>query len=255
MHGMFIESNRSKTRRLIAPEDVPQRFDDCCIDKLATLAKLPKDADLLTFRTEVQRAATIYLRDAGESSGNDRRKEVAALYRAASRRNYAALKACIEQLSEQTRHDLNSRGSLFRPRAMLPDPQSIDDPERRDAACRTALDLSQHGGRWVEGRKRPSGRRSRTWEPLLYAPEARSRPQRRESERTFVMWLQLAYLDAVGTAPALTASAERRGPFVRLVQQCLRLVGAPEADAVGLINDLHATRTTRRDRHLSGTKA
>jgi hypothetical protein len=59
------------------------------------------------------------------------------------------------------------------------------------------------------------------------------------------MWLQVAYLDAAGMAPALTASAERQGPFVRLVRERLRLVGAKEADAVGLINDLHAGRTAR----------
>ena len=70
-----------------------------------------------------------------------------------------------------------------------------------------------------------------------------------------MMWLQLVYLDAVGTVAALTASAERRGRFVRFVQECLRLVGVPEADAVGLINDLHAERSMRRERPLSGAKA
>jgi hypothetical protein len=180
---------------------------------------------------------------------------MAAVYSAASRQKYPDLKARLERLYEQTRHDLNSRGDLFRLRVVLPDPKSIDNRELRDAACRIVVDLSQRGGRWVEGRKRPSGRRSRTWEPLLYAPETRSHPKRREVERAFVMWLQLAFLDAVGMVSALTASDERRGPFVRFVQECLRLVGVPEADAVGLINDLHAERSMRRERPMSGAKA
>src|SRR5665213_182158 len=142
-------SRPPKARQRIMLQDVPQRFDDRSSDHLAKLAKLPKDADLLTFKTEVQRAATIYLRDAGEPSGNDRRKEVAVLYRAASRQNYTDLKACLERLSEQTRHDLNSRGDLFCPRVMLPNSASIGNPELRDAACRIVVDHSQHGGRWV----------------------------------------------------------------------------------------------------------
>ena len=69
------------------------------------------------------------------------------------------------------------------------------------------------------------------------------------------MWLQIAYLHAAGKSPAFTASAERKGRFARLADECLRLVGAPEADAVGLINDLHASRVAHRKHDLSGAKA
>jgi hypothetical protein len=239
---MVVEYYTQKTRRRLSPEDILTRFDDECIGRLAALAKLPERANLLTFKAEVQRAAGIYLREAAQLSGNDRHNEVVALWRAASQRKYPAVKVCLEHISNLTRDELNERGSRFRPPAMLPQPALIEDPTQREEACRTIVDLSTYGGRWREGRNRPSGRRSRTWEPLIYAPQKQSHPRRRAPERTFVMWLQVAYLDSVGTAPALTASAERVGPFARMVRDCLRLVGAPEADAVGLINDVHAMR-------------
>jgi hypothetical protein len=253
--SVVVAKYRSLKSYRIDREDVPRVFDDCCIARLATLAKLPANADLSIFKTGVRRAAVIYLRNASEPAGNELRDDVAAIYKAASRRKYAELKFLLGGLSEPTRQSLSDRGSRFPSKAALPAPFTLGDPLLRNDACKTVVVLCQYGGRWAEGRKRSSGRRSRTWEPLLYAPVVQSHPQRRQHERTFVMWLQLAYLEAVGRAPALTASAERKGPFVRLTEKCLHLVGAPQPDAVGLVNDLGSIRTMQRARSLSGAKA
>jgi hypothetical protein len=53
-----------------------------------------------------------------------------------------------------------------------------------------------------------------------------------------VIWLKAAWLDATGDMPSKTADHRKRGPFVRVMGECLRLVGGKHADAVGLINKL-----------------
>jgi hypothetical protein len=36
---------------------------------------------------------------------------------------------------------------------------------------------------------------------------------------------------------------DKPGPFARLLKECLRLIGAPHADAVGLINQLKKSKS------------
>jgi hypothetical protein len=58
--------------------------------------------------------------------------------------------------------------------------------------------LCRVGGAWVEGKKRPTGRRSRTWTVLLQAPGKRRGHPGNEAARLFVIKLQLAWLEATG---------------------------------------------------------
>jgi hypothetical protein len=111
--------------------------------------------------------------------------------------------------------------------------------------------LCSIGGSYVEGRKRPSGKRSRsTLEPLLHAPALRRHVSKREPERNFVMNLETTWLEATGTKPSLTARHSDRsrklGPFARFGRKCLRLVGAGHVDVVELINELNRRRLEKR---------
>jgi len=63
------------------------------------------------------------------------------------------------------------------------------------------------------------------------------------------MWLQVAWLEATGEPPPLSANSTRPGPFARLAQTALELLGTPEADAVELIRGLARCRSEKR---LSG---
>src|SRR5262249_1232409 len=121
----------------------------------------------------------------------------------------------------------------------LPSPEMLHDRARREEACATVIKLCQYGGGWIESRKRPSGKRSWTWRPYLRAPEPRRHFPKREAERTLVMWLRTAWLDATGEEPPRTADPRRPGPVARMVKKCLSLVGASHADAVGLLNLLN----------------
>jgi hypothetical protein len=75
---------------------------------------------------------------------------------------------------------------------------------------------------------------------------------RREAAATFIMGLQVTYLVATGEQPSYTASrasmasSAKRGPFARIANACLHLIGAP-VDDVGLINTLQTRANILND--------
>lgn|SRR5215831_89599 len=229
-----------KSRHPIAAANIPHIFDDDCIQKLVAIAKLPADADSKRFAEGVRKAASIYARDARVPTDNELHTEIYKLYRAAERRQYERIAVLLEDLSLEARDWLNKRGSRLR--VELPAPEALRDISAQQKACDIVLKLCQYGGRHAEGRKRPSGKRSHTWRPLLCAPQPRRNFPKRDAELNFIMWLQIGWLEATGKRPSLAANPNRPGPFARMVRECLELVGASHADAVGLINELNERR-------------
>jgi hypothetical protein len=243
----------AKAGSIIAAEDVDRVFHDEQIAELATIAKLPADADRQRFAQGIRDAVRIYARDAREPTDNDLHREIKELHGAADRRRYDQLAALAEGLSPKARNSLNTRGARLG--VMLPSPEALRGAQREEA-CAAIVKLTQFGGEYRKGRKRPGGKRSRTWQPLLYAPQRQRNFPKREAERDFTMWLAAAYGDAVGQLPARTADSRAPGPFARMVGECLRLVGAPNASAVELINELHrAPAAKRRRRQLKAHAA
>jgi hypothetical protein len=240
-----------KSRLIVAAADVPIVFDDACIAKLAKVAKLPAHADLASFGRGIREAACIFARDARGPNANALHDEIAELYRAADGRLYEELATLMEQLSPRASVVLANRGGRLG--LPLSAPDAIRDPERREDACTAIVTLCSMGGKEVKGRRRPGGKQSRpAWCPLLYAPARQRIFAKRDAERNFVMWLRSACLDATGEVPAQTARhgdpSRDLGPFARLVRDCLRLVGAPDADPVGLINELDRRRSAMQSR-------
>lgn len=213
-------------------------FDEACIDRLAGIARLPPGADQERFAKGVREAARIYAQEILAPNENKLHGEIAALNTAAQHKRYGQVADLLEKLSPK------AIGLLSKRRLSLELPTSADlrEPRRRQLACEAVFRLSQYGGGYVEGRRRPSGKRSRTWRPLLVAPEPQRHVLKREAEQNFVMFLQIAWVDATGSEPSLTASATKPGPFARMVTECLKLVGANHANAAGLINRLHSRR-------------
>jgi hypothetical protein len=228
-----------KARAIIAAEDVARVFDDSRIRALAKIAKLPAGADIVVFGEGVREAARIFARDARISTGNELRTEIEELNKAvdpAKPRRWDLIVTLWENLSPKARTLLNP-----------PSADAVRDPERREAACDAIAKLTQIGGRWIEGRRRPTGKRSRpTWRPVLHAPEPQRNFPKRAAERDFVMWIRIAWLDATGERPASTArhsdDSRKIGPFARFARECLRLVGAGDVDVVELINELDHRR-------------
>ena len=102
------------------------------------------------------------------------------------------------------------------------------------------------GQRVGEGRKRPGGRRSRpTLQPVFANPPANRGAPVHLAEQQFVMWVRVAYLEAAGISPAVTASATKmnQGHFVRFCDVVLaRVTGQNVATSAAMINGLAKLR-------------
>jgi hypothetical protein len=192
-------------------------------------------ADKEKFAAGVREAARIFARDTRSPNVNVLHDEINGLYWAAERRRYEETARRIKQLSVRARALLTTRGKL-------PAADSFLNPAQRHGACAVVERLCAVGGRkaW-----RSDGRGT-VWRPLLNAPDKQRNFPRRDAERDLVMWLQMAWLEATGVRAPQTArhadAGRSLGPFARMVQECLRLVGAADADVVELLNELRRRR-------------
>jgi hypothetical protein len=236
----------TKRRDTIRAEDVLHVFDDACIARLAQIVKLSADADIARFAAGIREAACIYARDARVPTVAEVRDEIVALYDAARRREYERLVSLLANLSAQAHGYVEMRSQRPTLRALglaLPLKKVLLDNERRDQACEIIERLCRTGGSHVEGRNRPSGKRSKTWKPQLHAPLPLKHAPKRKNERQFVVHLRLAYVEATGKSATPTINPSRPNrPFASFVRECLKLVGAPHANAVEIINELHGRR-------------
>jgi len=239
-----------KFRPVIAAEDVAVVFNDVQVAKLAQAAKAPPNTNMTALAEEVREAARIFACDAKLLIGNQLHAEIDELHKAADRRRYEEVADRIGNLSPLAQDMLKEQGGWP---IELPPLDALRDPARREDACELIARLCRFGGRLVDGRRRPLGKRSRpTWRPLLYAPEPRRQFPKRDVERDYVMWLQLAWLQATESRPARTADHRNPGPFARFARECLRLVGAGHADVVELINEVHRRRREMNERASLG---
>jgi hypothetical protein len=232
-----------KRRQIGAVYDVPQIFSDDNVRQLVADAKLPfpPHADLPRFAAGIRGAAEIYISDLGAGDDNAVHHEINGLYSAAHRRSYLDAAKRIESLSKQARDFIAKRSARPSVPWKLPSSDALGRPETRDDACATIVSLLRIGGRWQEGRRRPGGKRSMTFVATLHAPTLQRNPPKRQAEYNFVMLLQVAYAEATGDAPALTVNPVegKRGPFARLANACLKLIGAASANVDELINELN----------------
>jgi hypothetical protein len=247
-----------KERRIISADEVTREFNAARIEKLAKIAALPPTADLFGFGEAVREAVRIFARDARVPNVNAVNDEIAALWKLADSyrakpTDWEGLALAVENLSPRAREMLAKRDAEPSVATELPAPGTLRDPRQRDGARDAIATLVQCGGQWVAGRGRGNGKRSRpTWRPLLYAPAKQKHATRRDAERDFIIWLSIAWLEAMGEAPSRTArhrdASRDLGPFARLARECLRLVGAGDADVVELINELNRRRGKKQVR-------
>jgi hypothetical protein len=200
------DAKRSQT--LISAEEVASVFNDDCVSRLAKLSRLPANANKSRFAQGIRDAVLIYLRDVAVPDGNDIHREISKLHQAAQNKRYEKSFEIATHLSEQALAILNRRN--LPGVALLTDPSALLDPARQRQATEQLAALCRN---WVpfkpkEGRKRPGGRRSKTFAPDLYAPPASSHFEKRGAERTFLMWLRIAWLPE----RAQPASVQRQRP-------------------------------------------
>jgi hypothetical protein len=244
----------AEERSLIAISDVEGVFNDEIVKELARTLKLPDDADIARFAQSIRIPASNFLKEKDKLSFPQLRTAIERLYRLNTRaedgndRTAQALAHAVDAMSADVRKWLLS---CQRPhdRNIPTATEILSPPTRQSAVDRFRLILSW-GGRVVAGRKRPGGRRSRSFiKPLLRLPERIERGHPRgEAERDFVQWLAVAYAEATGRSPPRTAhyNIDIRGPFSRFVHRCFELVGAPTGNVTRLLNQYGAVR---RERH------
>jgi len=247
---------------------IEQVFDEAGIDELVKAAGPTVSFDKAKLRRGVIEAAKAYF-DRQARAGNTIRKQILALRAAAKKRNFEQVAGLLSELPANVRQDIISRARRHVARELDPDQRFatttepdersrleaycllgalrvpdlrkgpiLADPRLHDAACAAIYELCHYGGRLVQGRTRPSGRASTTWEPFLFAPKMKAYPKIRDPERAFLRLLQLAWLEATGTMPARTAHQDNPGPFARFAKAALKRLGAPHVDAIELINGL-----------------
>jgi hypothetical protein len=221
-------------------EQVEQVFDDRFIQTLTEVARLPADADKQRFAESVREAARVYVKDVQEPNANELNSQIKGLHHAAQRQEYDRVATLLESLSTKAREMLKNNLTDLPPTAAL-----RDHVLRKDA-CETIANGCRIGAGIIEGRMRPSGKRSKSWQWMIYGPTLSRNAPKRQAERDFVMHLQLAWAESVGKKPPLAANVNRLGPFALMVQAALKAVGAgsSEAAVVGHINELN-----RRRRH------
>jgi hypothetical protein len=257
----------TRSQRAITIDQAPEVFNDACIKQLVRIGKPPPQTDIQLLGDGIREGARQYATEIRQPNDNEVCAEIERLYRAAVRQRFDELAILIDRLSPRARSLLQYREWPTKPSARkvgavrrrdrtsirsrlitLPPPEALRDHKTRDEACATVVKLCQCGGGWVEGRQRPSGKRSITWRPYFRGPERQAQFPKREAEQNFIIWLRLAWLAATGEEATPTADPRRPGPFARMAQHCLNLIGAKHADAVGLLNKLNQVRLAMKRR-------
>ena len=251
MHQGGLGIPTDKKRCSISADQVPIVFSNEKIRDLLETCELGDAACFRRFAKCVRLAAHHYSQAALLPTINELHDEIEILHGAASRGKCEEVANRIENISRTAWELLSERGARPSVSLKLPSPQDLLHPEHRHAAIRSVVTLCTAGGGWVEDRRIASGRR---WQPLLYAPKRSPNFPKREAERDFVWHLQSACHAATGHLPPRTAHRTNPGPFARMAQECLALVGANHASAVDLINELNSRALNwekRRARRLN----
>ena len=231
-----------KDQRLISEDDVERVFDAKCIRTLAILSKIP---EIERFGADIREDARIYTREARESSDNELYKEIKRLHDAADRNLFERVRSLIEHLSPRARAQLAPRWGQTNPRAKFPEPNDFDFIDQREATCVKLASLCRVGGKYTEGRMRPSGKRSWTWRWCYFAPKPSRHFRKRSVEQRFVRHLALTWHKITGKPAPKAVHRHKPGPFAIFVRECLRFCENREADPINLINNRGRRRTTK----------
>jgi hypothetical protein len=242
-----VKQRKTTSRSLIAISDVQCVFNDQVVKELAQTTNLPPDADVDRFAENIQTDVRIFLAEKTKLSDPQLRAAIDRVYklnrRAEDSSDHAALELAraVDAMPSDLRRWLLSYGphECYIPTAA----EFLSSATRQNAVERFRLILS-FGGRIEYGRKRPGGKRSLSFKPLLRVPEIDSGRPSGSAERRFVECLALTYTEATGKLPPCTVhyDPEIRGPFSRLAHRCFELVGASVGNVSRLINEYGKAR-------------
>lgn len=240
-------------RSLIAVGDVDQIFNDLQIKKLASILKLEALGDDPRFAQSVRQDVRLFIEAKGLLNNAKLRKAIARLYRLNARaegddRAAGSLARAVDALASDVRHWLVRCDPEGRD---VPTAAKIVSTTTRASAVQQLRLVLSYGCFKRKGRKRPTGRRSQSYEPLLWVPgKIEPNRPRSEAEREFVRNLGLTYSDATGKRPPYKVDFDARGPFSEFVHECFEAAGAPPGSVTRLINELGRARRAEASRKI-----
>jgi hypothetical protein len=227
------------------------------IKRLAEEGLLRPGTDLPDLIRSTQNAVELYFHDVALGTSKERHDEIHELYKAAIEKRYGDVVDQITSLSLygrlQVEQSARRRGvDLSILLGPTPPTTEAEDVSRRNIACDTIASLVGIGGQMVDGRMRPSGRRSRSYSPLLLAPQSSKHPPKREWEEILVERMQIAWRRAVKDDLPRTVARHHKHPFVIFVEQivqatCLKETGARHMSVVDMFNKTSKTPDNEGD--------
>ena len=253
---------------MIAEKDIDCVFNAHAIAELAKYGKLPADTDLTRFGENIRLAAHSYFAERGRTDWKNIGRQIGELYRLIDKADRggetaaAQLAGQIGSIDHHTRRWLEQ--CVLRPTS-FPSPDEIMKSQTRRAAVNRLRRILSYGLQRFTDRKRPTGKRSISIEPLLRTPQMPrepgdkgvtrasddqppKRPRTRRGRlrdtavREFVQCLALAYLEATGRSPPRRVNLQSQGPFFRLVFRCFSLARIPTGSVADLINERESNR-------------
>ena len=225
---------------LIAEKEIDYVFNERVIAEMAKGIKAPPDA-IARFRDNVRAGMRAYFAELARTDWEVIGKQIGELYRLVDRADRgteaaaARLADCIGSVDQATRNWLERCAHR---ELSFPSSDEIRDDRTRKQAIRRLRRTLGYGLNVVQGRKRPSGKRSRTVQPLLHVPKSsRGRP-RDLAARELVQQLAPAYVEATDRSPPHRVNSRSQGPFFRLVRRCFELARISTGGVVELINEV-----------------
>jgi hypothetical protein len=245
---------------LIAETDIDCVFNAGVIAELAKCIKTPPDA-VTRFAENVRSAVRAYFAERARTNWKAIGKQIGDLHRLvdrADRGSEPATARLVGSIDQATRNWLER---CARRPLSFPSSNEILDRRTRKQAIKQLRSMLSYGYEPVKGRKRPSGKRSRSIQPLLRIPQkvhrsnstsrkrrGRGRP-RDLAARELVQQLALTYAEATGRPPPRRVNLWSQGPFLRLVRRCFDLVRISAGGVVDLINEREIRRKKLKRLH------
>jgi hypothetical protein len=265
---------------VIAEDEIDTVFDDRAIAKLLAVLKLARSAnanslppapeadrqvvrqpdpgftetDRQRFADSIRTAVRCYLAESARTNWPAIAEHIRKLYRLLVKAEGGNAKAVAQFAKQVEATDAATRTWLercFYRELTFPSEGEIANKETRFDAMRRLESMLCYGWDWVEGRKRPSGRRSRSRQLWLRVPQniGPGRPLDLAA-RELVQQLALTYLEATGKRPPPRVHPYNatKQPFFQFVVNCFELLGLESGNVADLINEREQRRRKMEER-------
>jgi hypothetical protein len=247
---------------VIAEHEIDTVFDARAIAQLLAVLKSSPSAKLFTetdrqrFPDSIRTAVRCYLAESARTNWSVITDHICKLYHLLEKADGGNAKAISVLAKQVDVTDAAARAWLERcvhRYLTFPSAGEIGNKKTRCDAMRRLRCMLCDGLDWVEGRKRPGGRRSRSRQLWLRLPQKTGPSGQRTlagrrgrpldlAARELVQQLALTYLEATGEPPPKRVNSKRPGPFLRFVRLVFKMADLPTGNVEELMNEREKRR-------------